>query len=90
MEENQRVEILIVSLLILHHGIVIPDAFMELIHRATKEEGFDDSWDLIDPHTKQVVKTVSARALWVKILQNRMETGEPYIMFEDAVQHELT
>ena len=50
MEENQRVEILIGSLLILHHGIVIPDAFMELIHRATKEEGFDDSWDLIDPH----------------------------------------
>ena len=36
-----------------------------------------------------MVKTVSARALWVKILQNRMETGEPYIMFEDAVQNEL-
>ena len=73
----------------LHHGIVIPDAFMELIHRATKEEGFDDSWDLIDPHSKQVVKTVSARALWVKILQNRMETGEPYLMFEDAIQNHL-
>ena len=73
----------------LHHSVVIPDEFMELIHRATKEDNFDDSWDLIDPHTKQVVKTVSARALWVKILQNRMETGEPYIMFEDAVQHGL-
>ena len=73
----------------LHHGIVVPDSFMELIHRATKEEGFDDSWNLIDPHSNQVVKTVSARALWVKILQNRMETGEPYLMFEDAVNNEL-
>ena len=73
----------------LHHGIVISDRFMETIHRATREEGYDDSWELVDPHTKEVKKVVSARALWVKILQNRMETGEPYIMFEDAVNNDL-
>ena len=73
----------------LHHGIVVSDRFMETIHRATKEEGYDDSWQLVDPHTKEVKKVVSARALWVKILQNRMETGEPYIMFEDAVNNDL-
>ena len=73
----------------LHHGVVISDSFMERIHNAGKINNFDDSWDLIDPHTQQVVKTVSARALWVKLLQNRMETGEPYIMFENAVQNEL-
>lgn len=73
----------------LHHGVVIPDHFMELIHSATRMNNFDDSWDLVDPHTKRVVKTVSARALWVKLLQNRMETGEPYLMFEDAVQSNL-
>ena len=73
----------------LHHGIVVSDRFMETIHRATKEEGYDDSWELVDPHTKEVKKVVSARALWVKILQNRMETGEPYIMFEDAVNNDL-
>ena len=73
----------------LHHGVVIPDRFMELIHSATRMDNFDDSWDLVDPHTKRVVKTVSARALWVKLLQNRMETGEPYLMFEDAVQSNL-
>jgi len=73
----------------LHHSVVVPDEFMELIHKATREDNFDDSWDLIDPHTKKVVKTVSARALWVKILQNRMETGEPYLMFEDAVNNAL-
>ena len=48
-------------------------------------EGFDDSWDLIDPHTNAVVKTVSAKTLWVKLIQNRVETGEPYIMFGDTV-----
>ena len=73
----------------LHHGVVISDRFMETIHRATKEPGYDDSWELVDPHTKEVKKVVSARALWVKILQNRMETGEPYIMFEDAVNNDL-
>jgi len=73
----------------LHHGVVISDSFMERIHNAGKIDNFDDSWDLVDPHTKRVVKTVSARALWVKLLLNRMETGEPYIMFENAVQNEL-
>jgi len=73
----------------LHHGVVVPDKFMEIIHRATKEEGFDDSWELIDPHSGEVKSVVSARTLWVKLLQNRMETGEPYVMFEDAVNADL-
>ena len=73
----------------LHHGVVIPDKFMEIIHKATKEDGFDDSWELIDPHSGEVKKVVSARTLWVKLLQNRMETGEPYLMFEDAVNADL-
>ena len=73
----------------LHHGILIGDDFMELIEGATREEGFDDSWNLIDPHTNQVTKTVSAKTLWVKLIQNRVETGEPYIMFKDTVQDAL-
>ena len=73
----------------LHHGVVIPDSFMQLIEGATREEGFDDGWDLVDPHTNKVVKTVSAKTLWVKLIQNRVETGEPYIMFGDTVQNAL-
>ena len=73
----------------LHHGVVVPDAFMERIWSATKYDNFDDSWDLVDPHTGVTRKRVSARTLWVKLLQNRMETGEPYIMFEDAIDAEL-
>jgi ribonucleoside-diphosphate reductase alpha chain len=73
----------------LHHGILISDEFMELIEGATREEGFNDSWDLIDPHSGRVTKTVSAKTLWVKLIQNRVETGEPYIMFKDTVQDAL-
>lgn len=73
----------------LHHGVVVPDSFMKLIEGATKEEGFDDSWPLIDPHSGKVVKTVPAKTLWVKLIQNRVETGEPYIMFEDTVNESL-
>ena len=73
----------------LHHGIVISDKFMEIIHKATKEQNFNDDWELLDPHSGEVKKVVSARTLWVKLLQNRMETGEPYLMFEDAVQADL-
>jgi ribonucleoside-diphosphate reductase alpha chain len=70
----------------LHHGVLLSDEFMELIEKATKIEGFDDSWDLVDPHSGEIKKTVSAKTLWVKLIQNRVETGEPYIMFKDTVQ----
>jgi ribonucleoside-diphosphate reductase alpha chain len=36
-----------------------------------------------------VTKTVQAKTLWVKLIQNRVETGEPYIMFEDTVNEAL-
>lgn len=70
----------------LHHAVVISDDFMRLIERATREERFDDSWDLIDPNSKKVVKTLPAKTLWVKLIQNRVETGEPYIMFKNTVE----
>ena len=70
----------------LHHAVVISDDFMRLIEKATREERFDDSWDLIDPNSKKVVKTLPAKTLWVKLIQNRVETGEPYIMFKDTVE----
>ena len=73
----------------LHHGVLLGDDFMELIESATKEKDFDDAWDLIDPHSGRVVKTVSAKALWVKLIQNRVETGEPYVMFKDTVERAL-
>ncbi len=73
----------------LHHGVMIGDDFMQLIENATRNPGFDDSWDLIDPHSGKVIKTVPAKTLWVKLIQNRVETGEPYIVFKDTVDEAL-
>ena len=73
----------------LHHGVNLSNQFMELIDHCKNEPTFDDSWDLIDPHTKEKVRTVSARNLWQKILETRVATGEPYICFIDTVNEAL-
>ncbi len=66
----------------LHHGICITDKFMECVEK-------DEKWSLISPHTKQVISTVNARDLWIKILNARMETGEPYLLFIDTVNRAI-
>ena len=73
----------------LHHGVNVPNKFMELIDNCIKEPTYDDSWDLIDPHTKEKVRTISARDLWQKILENRVSTGEPYVCFIDTINEGL-
>ena len=73
----------------LHHGINISNEFMELIERCIAEPTYDDTWNLIDPHTKKTVRTVSARDLWLKILENRVATGEPYMCFIDHINDAL-
>jgi ribonucleoside-diphosphate reductase alpha chain len=73
----------------LHHGINITNDFMELIEKCIQEPTYDDTWNLIDPHTKEVVRKVSARDLWLKILENRVATGEPYICFIDHINDAL-
>ena len=67
----------------LHHGINIPDAFMEIIENSMKDTDFDDSWELKDPHSGEVAEVVSAKELWQRILEMRMQTGEPYLHFID-------
>ena len=68
----------------LHHGINISDRFMEVIERSMTDPDADDGWNLCDPHSGAVRETVSAKALWQKILELRMETGEPYIHYIDT------
>ena len=68
----------------LHHGVNISDRFMELIERCMTDSDADDGWNLIDPHSGEIRDTVSAKALWQKILELRMETGEPYLHFIDT------
>lgn len=60
----------------IHHGINLTDEFMEAV-RDKK------SFNLVCPHSGEVVKTVDARELWKGILKNRIELGEPYIHYID-------
>jgi len=62
----------------LHHGVLIPDAFMEAV-RAGAE------WHLTSPKDGSVRATVDARALFQKLVETRLATGEPYIVFSDHV-----
>jgi ribonucleoside-diphosphate reductase alpha chain len=64
----------------LHHGIQIPDDFMRAVEA-------DAQWALRSPKDKSVVRSISARALWVRILTARIETGEPYLVFSDHVNN---
>lgn len=73
----------------LHHGINITDEFMTIIEKSMKDPDFDDSFQLKNPATGEVVDTVSAKYLWQKILDLRMQTGEPYLVFIDTANKAL-
>lgn len=62
----------------LHHGVLIPDAFMRAVEN-------DEEWALVSPKDGALMKKVSARSLWIRILTARIETGEPYIIYSDHV-----
>lgn len=64
----------------LHHGVLVSDAFM----RAVAD---DDEWALLSPKDNSVIRKISARSLWIRILTARMEQGEPYIIFSDHVNN---
>ena len=66
----------------LHNGITVTDEFLEAVKA-------DDPWRLIDPKSKQAVKTVSARDLWWQLVHTRAETGEPYIVNLDRCNEAL-
>ena len=55
---------------------------MEAVHENTE-------FPLISPKTKEVVRTVSARQLFQKILETRLQTGEPYLIFIDSANKAL-
>lgn len=73
----------------LHHGVNITDKFMHIIEACMNTPNYDDKWELIDPHTNKVKETVSAKMLWQKILETRMETGEPYLHFIDTSNKQM-
>ena len=73
----------------LHHGVNIPDAFMEIIEECMINPNADDSWELKDPHSGVVTEVVSAKDLWQRLLILRSEGGEPYIHWIDESNRQL-
>ncbi len=66
----------------LHHGVLIPDAFMRAVEK-------DGDWALCSPKDGAVIRKISARSLWIRILTARVETGEPYIVYSDHVNRNI-
>jgi ribonucleoside-diphosphate reductase alpha chain len=66
----------------LHHGILVSDAFMRAVES-------DEPWLLTSPKDGTLVRSISARGLWIRILTARIETGEPYLVFSDHVNRAL-
>ena len=73
----------------LHHGINITDDFMQIIENCMVDPEADDSWELKDPNNGQVKEVVSAKEIWQRILEIRMQTGEPYLHFIDTSNQHL-
>ena len=66
----------------LHHGVLIPDAFMEAVRNG-------DEWVLRSPKDQSERGKVDARALFQKLVETRLATGEPYIIFADHVNKNM-
>lgn len=62
----------------LHHGVLITDEFMEAVRDGAE-------FNLRSPKDNSVRGTVDARGLFQKLVETRLATGEPYIIFIDQV-----
>ncbi len=66
----------------LHHGLNITDEFMEAVKAGAQ-------FGLRSPKNDEVLRYVDARSLWQKILEIRLQTGEPYLIFSDTVNRQM-
>ncbi|CAI3930745.1 Ribonucleotide reductase alpha subunit (NrdA) (PDB:1R1R) [Commensalibacter communis] len=64
----------------LHHGVLVSDAFMRAVEK-------NEEWALLSPKDQSVIRKVSARSLWIRLLTTRIEQGEPYIVYSDTVNN---
>ena len=66
----------------LHHGICVTDEFMLAVRD-------DLPFALRSPKNGEALRTINARKLWQKILETRLQTGEPYLLFSDTANRQL-
>jgi ribonucleoside-diphosphate reductase alpha chain len=67
----------------LHHGICVTDEFMQAVRD-------DLPFALRSPKNGEELRTLSARHLWQRILETRLQTGEPYLLFSDTANNHLS
>ncbi|MCH8143781.1 MAG: vitamin B12-dependent ribonucleotide reductase [Gemmatimonadetes bacterium] len=61
-------------------SVAATDAFMEAVER-------DGEYDLLDPHTNEVVDGLNAREVFSKIIHGAWKTGEPGVFFIDKANY---
>jgi ribonucleoside-diphosphate reductase alpha chain len=66
----------------LHHGVLLSDEFMEAVRNG-------DDFNLKSPKDGSVRGSVDARSLFQKLVETRLATGEPYIIFSDTVNNAM-
>ena len=66
----------------LHHGVLVTDAFMEAVREGAE-------WTLRSPKDGSERAKVDARSLFQKLVETRLATGEPYIIFIDQVNRSM-
>lgn len=66
----------------LHHGINITDEFMEAVQH-------DQEFGLRSPKTQEILRKVNARQLFQKIVEMRLQTGEPYLIYIDLANKSM-
>ncbi|HEX2624935.1 MAG TPA: ribonucleoside-diphosphate reductase subunit alpha, partial [Sphingomicrobium sp.] len=66
----------------LHHGVLITDEFMEAVREGSE-------FTLRSPRDGSERGSVNARSLFQKLVETRLATGEPYIIFADTVNRQM-
>ena len=66
----------------LHHGISITDEFMHAVRDGVP-------FALRSPKNAEMIRMIDARHLWQRVLELRLQTGEPYLIFSDAVNRAM-
>ncbi|HSQ43605.1 MAG TPA: adenosylcobalamin-dependent ribonucleoside-diphosphate reductase [Ginsengibacter sp.] len=59
-------------------SVGITDKFMQAVEK-------DETWELIHPNSKSIIKTIKAKDLWKLIIENAWSSGDPGLVFLDTI-----
>lgn len=64
-------------------SLSVPDSFMRAVEEKTL-------WHLVDPHSNEIMDSISATELWDEIISAANATGDPGLFFVDEVNRKNT